>query len=713
MKIGKKRSTFAPQTETNTVKKIPALFLFYIFLSLVSNAQEGNSDSSKTLGEVTVKAFEQNKQLKQTSAAINFISPSQLTRFNNTNILPALNNTPGVRMEERSPGSYRMNVRGSTLRSPFGVRNVKIYFDDIPFTDAGGNSYLNQLSFYNFNSIEIIKGPGGSLYGAGTGGVILINSQPTNWKRGVDATISGGSWGLLNGNLQLKAGSDKWQNVLSWSHQNSDGYRHHTRMHREVLNWQMKIVASKKEELKFTALYGDLYYQTPGALTKAEYDANARAARPKAGVLPSADSAKAAIFQKMILGAITNSYKFPGGFDNKTTFYSSFVEVKNPTFRNYEKRKEPQWGARTVFKWSKPIDRSTVQIVFGSELQKGSFNTKTFTNKNGSPDQLQTNDDIHPTIFSLFAQTDLQLPQDWNFTVGVSVNKTSIEINRVSATNFKPVKKEYNNEVAPRFALSKKLFGNFWWYSSISKGFSPPTVAEVLPSTTVISTNLQPEHGINYETGFKSSWLNQRLYVEVNGFYYQLKNAIVQRKDSSNADYFTNAGSTKQRGIESQLSYQFVKDNTNLLSSAKFWVSHTWNKFNYDTFRQGTTDYSGKQLPSVAPNTVATGVDLVISKSVYLNLGFFHSDRIALNDANTEFADSYNLASLRIGKKKIFGSAFDLFAGAENIFNSKYSLGNDINAAGGRYYNVASARNFYLGINLSIPQFIIQPNPRF
>jgi iron complex outermembrane receptor protein len=69
------------------------------------------------------------------------------------------------------------------LRSPFGVRNVKVYFDEIPFTDAVGNTYLNQLSFYNFNSIEVIKGPGGSLYGAGTGGVILIHSQPKHGKR--------------------------------------------------------------------------------------------------------------------------------------------------------------------------------------------------------------------------------------------------------------------------------------------------------------------------------------------------------------------------------------------------------------------------------------------------------------------------------------------------------------------------------------------------
>ena len=60
-------------------------------------------------------------------------------------------------MDERSPGSYRLNIRGSSLRSPFGVRNVKIYYDGIPFTDPGGNTYLNQLGFYNIQSVEILK----------------------------------------------------------------------------------------------------------------------------------------------------------------------------------------------------------------------------------------------------------------------------------------------------------------------------------------------------------------------------------------------------------------------------------------------------------------------------------------------------------------------------------------------------------------------------
>src|SRR5690348_1551749 len=81
------------------------------------HAQTTGADSSKELQTVIVKAYEQNRQLKEVSAAVNYIGQAQLERFSNTNILPALNATAGVHMEERSPGSYRLNIRGSTLRS--------------------------------------------------------------------------------------------------------------------------------------------------------------------------------------------------------------------------------------------------------------------------------------------------------------------------------------------------------------------------------------------------------------------------------------------------------------------------------------------------------------------------------------------------------------------------------------------------------------------
>ena len=668
---------------------------------LFSNSQQVAVDSAQTLSEVVVKAYEQNQSLKKVPAAISQVNKTRLDRFNNTTILPALNTNPGVRMEERSPGSYRMNVRGSTLRSPFGVRNIKVYLDGIPFTDPGGNTYLNQFSFFNFNSLEIIKGPAGSLYGAGTGGAILVNSLPEQMPTQLFANLTFGSYDLAGINIQANLEQKKLRNTFNLSHQQSHGYRDHTSMDRDVFNWQTQI-RSGKETLRFNFLYGDLFYETPGALTKAEYEKNPKASRPAAGIFPSADKAKAAIFQKTWFGGLNNHYKFSDHFENNLVFYGAYSTVKNPTFRNYEARKEPHLGGRTVFTW-KPGKTNDTKIVFGAEAQQGFFNIHTYTNANGKPGTTLTNDDVKNSSWSIFGQADLRLKHDINITAGLSLNRSVIKIKRLSNPSLPEQKRTYENETAPRLAISKRIFDEFYLYASVAKGFSPPTVAEVLPSTSIISTDLNAEQGINYETGFKSNWLDRKLYVEINVFYYQLKNAIVQRRDASNADYFTNAGSTKQKGIESQASYLLIPKGS-FITNSRIWISHTWNNFTYNDFKQLTNDYSGKKLPSVAKNTVATGADIYTKPGFYLNLTYYYSDPIPLNDANSEFASSYNLLGGRLGWKKDLRkkNKLDLFVGIDNAFNVVYSLGNDINAAGGRYYNAAAGRNFYGGISLGV-----------
>ena len=83
-----------------------------------------NLSDTILLGEVIIKTYEQDARVKETPAAVHHFSANQLKNISQTSILPALNAVPGIRMEERSPGSYRLNIRGSSLRSPFGVRNV-------------------------------------------------------------------------------------------------------------------------------------------------------------------------------------------------------------------------------------------------------------------------------------------------------------------------------------------------------------------------------------------------------------------------------------------------------------------------------------------------------------------------------------------------------------------------------------------------------------
>ncbi|MEO6639211.1 MAG: TonB-dependent receptor, partial [Ginsengibacter sp.] len=485
------------------MKFILIAFLF-ILAAFTSNAQKELPDTL-ALQEIIVRAFENNRKLIDVPAAISLVNKKDLDRYNNTSILPALNKNPGVRMEERSPGSYRVSIRGSSLRSPFGVRNVKVYYNNIPYTDPGGNSYLNQLGFYNIQSIEIIKGPGSSLYGAGTGGVLLIRSNANQFVPGVSLNYSVGSYSLNNFNANVRLGKDDSNNTINYQHQTSDGYRVHTSLRRDVLTWDANIKTTETQKFQAHFLYGDLYYQTPGALTKAEYDANPKSARPHAGVNPSADEAQAAIYQKTFLAGLSMEQKMSDVWKNTTSIYGAYAQMRNPSFRNYGRTTEPHFGGRTVFQYNKIFNSTALTLHAGGEFQQ-SFNTqRIYNNRNGQPDSLQTDDEIFNSQGFAFIQGIVELKSGWIFTGGASINRLSLNFRRLSTLPSLDKKRSFDNELTPRFAILKKLDKTISVYSSISRGFSAPTTAEVLPSTNILNETLQPETGIDYEFGLRGS----------------------------------------------------------------------------------------------------------------------------------------------------------------------------------------------------------------
>lgn len=670
------------------------LFYFLLVFAIPAKAQTNLPVDSALLENIIVSAYGNNNKLIDVPAAISIITPRDLNRYNNTSILSALNAKPGVRMEERSPGSYRISIRGSSLRAPFGVRNVKVYYNEIPFTDPGGNTYLNQFGFYNVQSVEIIKGPAGSLYGAGTGGVLLLKSNSNEFYPGASVSYNTGSFNLQNANISLRFGKEDAQNIINYQHQTSDGYRGHTNMRRDVLTWNSVIKKNEKSKLNAHFLFGDMYYQTPGGLTKAEYDVNARSARPGTG------EAKAGFYAKTFLAGFSVEQKFNAEWKNTTSVYGAYSQNRNPNLRNYSRTSEPHFGGRTLFQFNKTISNSLFTFNTGAEFQQG-FNTlRVYKNNNGEPGELQTDDEIYNTQGFIFFQANVDTQNGWIFTLGASVNESKLDFKRFSTTPAETEKRNFRNEIAPRFALLKKINKTVSVYGNIARGFSAPTASELLPSTDIFNTTLQAESGTNYELGTKGSFLNDKLYVDMNAFYYQLKNAIVQKRDAGGADYFDNAGSATQKGLETYISYGLINNNQHFFNYGFAYLSHTWNNFHYGKYQPLDKDYSGNKMPGVAAQTVAAGFDINTKPGLYANATFFYSGKIALSDDNSVYASPYHLAGIKLGYKTWLTqkNQLELFAGAQNIFDEKYSLGNDMNAFGGRYYNVAPGRNYYAGI---------------
>lgn len=671
---------------------ITGLFFYLPFIT----AQQSGGDSL-LLEEVTVEAFRTHQTANKGTATVHILNRQTADGYNKLSLLSGMNTISGVRMEERSPGSYRLNIRGSSLRSPFGVRNVKVYWNNIPLTDPGGNTYFNQLAFNNFSKIEVVKGPPSSMYGAGTGGLVLLSSLH-NWKPGADAEYITGSYNLQNILTSLRFGNNDVRHEITYAHNQSNGYREQSKLRKDNFSWSSRYKVHEKYTISTGILYNDMYYQTPGALTQAEYDANPRAARPAAGGFPGAVQARAAIFQKNITLGITNQYTFTKLISGTTTLYGSYTDLRNAAVRNYERRQEPHAGVRSTIDIH--LNNSFTQSIIsaGAEWQRGYNNIRVSQNKNGNPDTLQTDDDVRQTAYTVFVQAHTILQKKWMLTAGLGLNKNSNDFTRVNNYPVKTITLTYPATLMPRFAVWRELNSKGAILLNISRGFSAPTTAELLPSTSILNTALQAEKGWNYELTTRYAFLLQKLQVSITGFYFDMQNALVQKRDISGADYFENAGAIQQKGIETQANYLYAVNNQ-FIKKVQTSIAYTFHDFTYGNYVNNNVNYKSHTLPSVPKHSIAATVIVQTLAGIYLHGSWYYADNIFLNDANTAIAPAYHLIGARSGYTLPLAThQLNIYAGIDNILNEKYSLGNDINAAAGRYFNAAPGRNFYIGI---------------
>ncbi|MFN3300260.1 MAG: hypothetical protein ACK41Z_08690, partial [Sediminibacterium sp.] len=72
-------------------------------------AQDTLLNKELPLQDVIVTAFNARIKWKEMPAAVSLLNKKALMQFSPASILPAMNLVAGVRMEERSPGSYRLS----------------------------------------------------------------------------------------------------------------------------------------------------------------------------------------------------------------------------------------------------------------------------------------------------------------------------------------------------------------------------------------------------------------------------------------------------------------------------------------------------------------------------------------------------------------------------------------------------------------------------
>lgn len=690
------------------MKKLLSLFVLILSAEVVFAQQESDTLRSYRLDEVVVTGYDGNRKLLDTPGAISLIPDVQLASFDQTSVVASFNTVPGIRFEQRAPGSYRIAIRGSTLRSPFGVRNVKIYWNDIPITQPSGSTDLNLLDTNNFQKVEVIKGPAGSIYGAGTGGAILINSfsnrgDGTSYQTG----FTGGSYDLRRFNNELKTRFSGGVLNVKYARQLSDGYRQQSFFQRDAVEVSSRFTISPKHVFSTSILYSDLNYGIPGGLTREQFADDPKQARPGNQFVLGSVEANASIDHQAFLMGVTSDYQFSDNFSSKTTVYGLFSDFENPFNFDFKRDSRKTGGGRTRFSHDRSFGEIKARFIGGAEFQLAKNVARNFENDSGSTGALNFDDELKSWQLLVFTKGEFELPKNWILTLGASFNSIEYDINRlVDNIGGEPqrVVRNFDPILVPRIGLVKKLSPSVSVHGSIGYGFSPPTIEEVRTNEGSINLDLDPEEGINYELGIRGNALSGKLDFDVSGFYFRLTESIVQQQSDRGTVLFRNTGSTNQIGAEIFINYALINNRNRFLSRLDWQASYTRHSFEFDDYVKNGQDFSGNDLTGVAPNIFVTSMNAHTKAGFYGQLSYNFTDEIPLDDANSVFSNSYHLLKVKAGiKRELFpGFSADLFAGVDNLLDETYSLGNDLNAFGDRFFQPAAERNWFLGIQFRI-----------
>ncbi|GAA3966498.1 TonB-dependent receptor family protein [Hymenobacter antarcticus] len=697
------------------------LLLLLAALSQLPAAAQTRPDTTRTvaLPEATVTGYGQRLPLRRTAAAVGVIDARVIAQFSPAALTQAVNTLPGVRLEERATASYRLSIRGSTLRSPFGVRNVKVYYNGIPYTEASGSTPLNLLDPAIIGRLEVLKGPAGSVYGAGTGGVALFGTPEVAAGRSVVAVgATVGSYGLRRSTITAETGSATSSVRAQYAHQELDGYRQQSAMQRDVFAFDVRTVAGPKTTLAAHLLYADISYQLPGGLTRAQFAADPRQARPgtpaRLGVAAQPGTVAQRTFYASRTGLLgfTHEYRFTDRLDLQTTLYGSGTAIRTPFLVDYERNTAVGTGGRTALRYRTTLAGHTLRLQGGGELQASFANGRSYQNLAGTPGALRYDDEITTTTGFAFAQADYELPADLLLTVAASYNRLRYRIARVSGAAANPggyqFSRDFQPVLSPRVALLKEFSPQLSVYASVSTGFSPPTTDEIRTSDGGLNRELQAERGMSYEVGTRGNFFNNRLLYEVNLFNLEQRETIVSSTTDQGIVVFRNTGRTHQRGLEMALSGWLwrqaapasdSKDERVPDRGLRAWASYAYNDFRFGRYASSGTDLSGNRLTGTTPHTLSAGLDFSERLGFYLSPNLSHQARVVLNDANTEQAASYWVFGARGGWRRTIARHLEtnIYAGIDNLTDRNYSLGNDLNAFGGRYFQPAPGRNWYTG----------------
>ena len=556
----------------------------------------GGDSTAASVAEVVVTAQKRTERLLDVPASVSVLDPGALADQGLNRIQDYAERVPGLSLTSARTGLTQITLRGITTGPAQSASSTSFYLDEAPVGSvnayAGGSQVTPDLDPSDLSRIEVLKGPQGTLYGAGAvGGLVKFVTTAPNYTQAsgrisvAGEGVDGGDGGYsVRGAFSAPLVEDKLAIRASAFSRQDPGYIDNVVNGKKDIN-DVKVqggrVALDAKLDPRTTVELSAFIQDTRSDGQNTADVNYPTRRPLFRDLTASRYAPEPGEQKLELVNATVKTGV-GAFD--ITSSSTYQIFKNKVFVDGTAGYGALLGAvlRTpnlgiTFDQSEKTERFSQELRADSHLFDGKLDYQLgfyFTHENDSnkipsftpfstvtgamltlPNIISASIVSKYTEYSVFVNATYHFTDQLKLLAGVRVSHDEQHYDQdYSGLLVGPRRVNLGQEsadeatflVSPQYQITRDQL----LYLRISSGYRPGGPNATPPATVAAAPNtFAPDTLTSYEVGYKASLLDRKLTVEAAGFYTEWDDIQIQTS-AGGFNFFVNGGSATSRGGE-------------------------------------------------------------------------------------------------------------------------------------------------------------------
>jgi iron complex outermembrane receptor protein len=667
-----------------------------------ARAQSAQGEAGKSDGgleEVLVTATRRETKLSETPISMSVVTTDEINRQRIVNFSDVELVVPNLVFTEITRQETFFSIRGTGVDNdtPGSDTGVAVFIDGVPRTGV----HDHNPDLFDLQSIEVLRGPQGTLFGRNTtGGAVIIRTIGPSFEPTYRGQVTYGSDNLVEAN-GLATGplvSNVLAGKISFLIHNRDGYIDNVVQNRKS---GREKSGSMRTQLLWTpaegvrVLVGGDYLRdtsesrlgllestfVPSLFPTLQFgpEVTNAALTPSGsntivGLSATADWSTAAGTLTSITGyrSVTASLTYAPLGDAATELlsdqqvkdrqYSEEIHFASPTGRRFT------WLGGLFFLHVNRLDDDlyTIFPTPGTVIS--------FLYPPGG--QSAHNQQVLTTSRAVFGEATYALRDTLDLTVGgrYSSERRSGH-SEVTPTEASGPYAHSWSAFTPKATVSFKPSSHLLAYATVAKGFTSGGFDASASTDAGLRTPFNPETVVNYELGTKITALDRTLNIAASAFladYKNLQRTAFDSTPSVNAYRTTNAAKARVKGIEAELAW--LPANWLTVGAAYAYTDAKYREYNALQNDGSIISYSGNTLPQTPKQQVHLAGEVTtpwstVGGSVFAGADYTYRSEIQFVDANdtpqaildkTRFNGIVNLhVGLRSSNEKF---VFNLFA---------------------------------------------------